>query len=123
MFGEKGFLFGGSASATVIACAADTEIQGLDKVRLERLFFIKPELAGGFYKRLARSIEGRVFQRNHNVLQRYSALLVKMVTDGDLSRDSLFATTKGNAPIVRVARPVRKESLSELSALAAQVRK
>lgn len=117
LFGERSFLFNGTATATVFASAKDTEIFALDRVQLERLFFAQPELAGGFYKQLALSIEGRLWQRNHRVMQKYSALLVSKVQGGDLSREALFSTVRSGT-MVRVGRPVRKESLGQLSALA-----
>jgi CRP-like cAMP-binding protein len=120
-FGENSFLFGGTATASVMSHSQETELHILDKASLQRLFFHKPELAGGFYKALALSIEGRLWQRNNGVLQKYSALLAKKVQDGDLSRDSLFggAAAKGTPPpMVRVGRPIRMESLGQLSVLA-----
>ena len=88
----------------------------LDRLLLERLFFARPDVAGGFYRYLAFSIEGRLWQRNQNVLNKYSSLLAAQIQDGTLDKAGLRSTFRGgNAQIVRVGRPMRKESMNEIS--------
>jgi CRP-like cAMP-binding protein len=130
MFGEKSFLFGGTTTASVIAEVDETEVHALDKAQLERLFFVKPELAGGFYKTLAESIEGRLSQRNTAVLLKYAALLGRKVQDGDINGEQLFTAAGGggggagpkNPALVRVAKPQRKDSLGMISASSVQAK-
>ena len=116
LFGERSLLFGGHASASVIVHTQEAEIRVLDRLLLERLFFARPDVAGGFYRYLAFSIEGRLWQRNQNVLNKYSSLLAAQIQDGTLDKAGLRSTFRGgNAQIVRVGRPMRKESMNEIS--------
>ncbi len=55
------------------------QIHALDKTSLERLFFSRPEFAGGFYKALAENIEARLSSRNARVLTKYAQLLQQKV--------------------------------------------
>jgi hypothetical protein len=55
------------------------QIHALDKTSLERLFFSRPEFAGGFYKALAENIEQRLAARNNRVLAKYGQLLQQKV--------------------------------------------
>jgi len=62
-FGEISFLLSGGASASVIADGENVEVFLLEGYFLNILFGMKPELAGRFYKYLAKTLQRRVRSR------------------------------------------------------------
>ena len=59
-FGEVSFLLSGGASASVIADSSSVEVYLLEGYYINILFGMKPELAGRFYKYLAKTLQRTV---------------------------------------------------------------
>lgn len=128
IFGEVMYLYGGSATATIVADNDGTEVYILDRVSLERHLFHAPELAGPFYKAIASSLDDRLQARNERVLRAYSLFLAQKIKAGDIEMEQLLGTTtttestSGGVPVIggvgqpqppkkEPVRIVRKESI------------
>lgn len=58
IFGEITFMFGGGAAVSIVA-DEDTVIYTIERTQVDKLFQIRPDLGGKFYKFLASQIGKR----------------------------------------------------------------
>lgn len=63
MFGEMSFLFGGCATASIIAEGSHVKIYVIERTSLYLLFIHYPHLAGKFYNYLANILAVRLSER------------------------------------------------------------
>jgi CRP-like cAMP-binding protein len=90
MFGEISFLLSGGATASVIADSETVTCYVIEGYFINIMFNVRPQIAGRFYKYLAKTVQ-RTLRERDNVVTEKNNLATTTVTESEIHRHHLHS--------------------------------